>query len=159
VLQPRQRGKLAWGTEDKEHAMSGLNSRIAAIGIDIGKNSFHVEGQDERGAIVLRQKWSRGQVEVRLFAVNFPSLEMINSGFSMRPHRIGLNSNLLARRSRRLIEAHLKRPLPVPSQMATAPNPDSHQLMGDHRLLSSDTAVTKPGPDIYLFKSNGLKRR
>jgi hypothetical protein len=32
---------------------------------DIGKNSFHVVGHDERGAIVLRQKWSRGQVEAR----------------------------------------------------------------------------------------------
>ena len=38
---------------------------IAVIGIDIGKNSFHVVGQDRRGAIVLRQKWSRGQVEAR----------------------------------------------------------------------------------------------
>jgi transposase len=36
------------------------------IGIDIGKNSFHVVGHDQRGAIVLRQKWSRGQVEARL---------------------------------------------------------------------------------------------
>jgi hypothetical protein len=39
------------------------NTAIAVIGIDIGKNSFHVVGQDARGAIVLRQKWSRGQVE------------------------------------------------------------------------------------------------
>ena len=39
---------------------------IAVIGIDIGKNSFHVVGQDKRGAIVLRQKWSRGQIEMRL---------------------------------------------------------------------------------------------
>jgi len=46
--------------------MSPVNSRIAAIGIDIGKNTFHVVGQDERGALVLRQKWSRGQVEARL---------------------------------------------------------------------------------------------
>jgi transposase len=36
------------------------------MGIDIGKNSFHVVGLDQRGAIVLRQKWSRGQVEARL---------------------------------------------------------------------------------------------
>src|SRR5258705_10910072 len=43
-----------------------LDSVIAVIGIDIGKNSFHVIGLDERGAIVLRQKWSRGQVETRL---------------------------------------------------------------------------------------------
>ena len=38
-----------------------LNISIAVIGIDIGKNSFHVVGLDERGAIVLRQKWSRGR--------------------------------------------------------------------------------------------------
>ena len=43
-----------------------LNSKIDVIGIDIGKNSFHVVGQDRRGALVLRQKWSRGQVEARL---------------------------------------------------------------------------------------------
>jgi transposase len=39
---------------------------IATMGIDIGKNSFHVVGLDRRGAIVLRQKWSRGQIEARL---------------------------------------------------------------------------------------------
>ena len=42
------------------------NCAITVIGIDIGKNSFHVVGQDRRGALVLRQKWSRGQVEARL---------------------------------------------------------------------------------------------
>src|SRR6202167_4110758 len=51
----------------REHAMSQTpNTAIAVIGIDIGKNSFHVVGHDARGAIVLRQKWSRGQVEARL---------------------------------------------------------------------------------------------
>ena len=43
-----------------------LNSAVAVIGIDIGKNSFHVVGLNDRGAIVLRQKWSRGQIEARL---------------------------------------------------------------------------------------------
>jgi transposase len=38
---------------------------IAVVGIDIGKNSFHVVALDDRGAMVLRQKWSRGQVEAR----------------------------------------------------------------------------------------------
>jgi transposase len=36
---------------------------VATMGIDIGKNSFHVIGLDRRGAIVLRQKWSRSQIE------------------------------------------------------------------------------------------------
>jgi len=48
-----------------------LNTAIAVIGIDIGKNSFHVVGLDDRGAIALRQKWSRGQVETRL--ANIPA--------------------------------------------------------------------------------------
>ena len=42
-------------------------SAIAVIGIDIGKNSFHVVGLDGRGAIVLRQKWSRGQEETQSY--------------------------------------------------------------------------------------------
>ena len=36
------------------------NCAIAVIGIDIGKNWFHVVGHNARGAIVLRQKWKRG---------------------------------------------------------------------------------------------------
>ena len=42
------------------------HNAVVVIGIDIGKNSFHVVGHNARGAIVLRQKWSRGQVESRL---------------------------------------------------------------------------------------------
>src|SRR5712691_12733821 len=58
---------LARGDQHKEHAMSQkLNTTIAVIGIDIGKISFRVVGLDDRGAIALRQKWSRGQVETRL---------------------------------------------------------------------------------------------
>jgi transposase len=57
--------KLARGAKDEEHAMSQMLNAVAVVGIDIGKNSFHVVGHDERGAIVLRQKWSRGQVEAR----------------------------------------------------------------------------------------------
>ena len=34
-------------------------NEIAVVGIDIGKNSFHIVALDDRGAIVLRQKWSR----------------------------------------------------------------------------------------------------
>ncbi len=43
-----------------------FNATIAVIGIDIGKNSFHIVGLDARGSIMLRQKWSRGQVDSRL---------------------------------------------------------------------------------------------
>jgi len=50
-----------------------INIRVAVVGIDIGKNSFHIVGQDRRGEIVLRQKWSRSQVEAR-FANMSPCL-------------------------------------------------------------------------------------
>ena len=42
------------------------NSPVTTMGIDIGKNAFHIVGLDRRGAIVLRQRWSRGQVQARL---------------------------------------------------------------------------------------------
>ena len=45
MLLPRQRLKLARGAKDKEHAVSqNLNTSIIVVGIDIGKNSFHVVG-------------------------------------------------------------------------------------------------------------------
>jgi transposase len=67
VLRPCRHDKLARGAQDKEQVMSQTpTATMAVIGIDIGKNSFHVVGQDARGAVVLRQKWSRGQLEARL---------------------------------------------------------------------------------------------
>ena len=32
-----------------------LNAAIAVVGIDIGKNSFHIVGHDERGAMPQRR--------------------------------------------------------------------------------------------------------
>jgi hypothetical protein len=68
-----------------------FNSAIAVVGIDIGKNSFHVVGHDERGAIVLRQKWSRGQVETR-FANMPPCLS------AWRPASVRITSAASSRR-------------------------------------------------------------
>jgi transposase len=42
------------------------NAQVAVLGIDIGKNTFHAVGFDGRGAIVLQQKWTRGQLGNRL---------------------------------------------------------------------------------------------
>src|SRR5437588_1537379 len=53
----------------EEHALRRSQKTagiIATIGIDIGKNTFHLVGLDKRGAIVLQQKVSRGQLERRL---------------------------------------------------------------------------------------------
>jgi transposase len=65
---------------------------VATMGIDIGKNSFHVVGLDQRGAIVLRQKWSRGQVEARL--ANMP------------PCLIGMEACVGAHHLSRKLQAH-----------------------------------------------------
>ena len=61
-------GRPARGSEPCPHAPL---QHVATLGIDIGKNSFHLIGLDARGAIVLRQKLSRGQVEARL--ANMPA--------------------------------------------------------------------------------------
>jgi hypothetical protein len=53
----------------KEHAMrtSQKTPEITiTIGLDLGKNTFHLVGLDKRFAIVLQQKVSRGQLERRL---------------------------------------------------------------------------------------------
>jgi hypothetical protein len=47
----------------KHRRVQQINRNHAAMGIDIGTNSFHIVSLDRRGAIVLRHKWSRGQVE------------------------------------------------------------------------------------------------
>jgi len=36
------------------------------IGIDTGKNTLHLIGLDDKGAIVLREKISRGRITARL---------------------------------------------------------------------------------------------
>jgi hypothetical protein len=70
--------------EDKEHAMSQkLDTSPAIIGIDIGKNSFHIVGQNQRGAMVLRQKWSRSQLAARL--ANLPECRMGMEACRRRP--------------------------------------------------------------------------
>jgi hypothetical protein len=50
---------------------------ISTIGIDVGKNTFHLVGLDKRGAIVLQQKVTRRQLRHRL------------SKYSALPHRNG----------------------------------------------------------------------
>src|SRR5499433_2560839 len=42
------------------------NLSVATMGIDSGKNSFHVVGLDQRGAIVVRQRWTHSQIRARL---------------------------------------------------------------------------------------------
>src|SRR5260370_4321569 len=77
----------------RSSAMSNKSiATIATMGIDIGKNSFHVIGLDRRGAIVLRQKWSRGQVDARLA--------------NMSPCLIGMEACVGAHHLSRKLQAH-----------------------------------------------------
>src|SRR5437660_2752201 len=48
------------------HTHRNSSDAVATIGVDIGKNTFHLVGLDKRGAIVLRIKVSRSQLERRL---------------------------------------------------------------------------------------------
>ena len=56
---------------------------ITTIGIDLGKNTLHLIGFDQRGAIILLQKVSRGQLERRL--ANIPRRLGHLSGVEGRP--------------------------------------------------------------------------
>jgi hypothetical protein len=112
----------AWGSEDKEHAMSQQsNCAIAVIGIDIGKNSFQVVGHDQRGAIVLRQKWSRGQVEARL--ANLPPC-LIGMEACVGAHHLSRKLQLVGHNAR-LMPAKYARPYSGRSQARCRPRPRS----------------------------------
>jgi transposase len=83
-----------------------LSASIAVVGVDIGKNSFHVVGHDERGAIVLRQKWSRGQIEARL--ANMPPC-LVGMEACVGAHHLSRKLNALGHNAR-LMPAKYVRP-------------------------------------------------
>jgi transposase len=85
---------------------NAASNQIAIIGVDIGKNSFHVIGLDKRGAIVLRQKWSRGQVEARL--ANMPPC-LIGMEACVGAHHLSRKLNSLGHDAR-LMPAKYVRP-------------------------------------------------
>ncbi len=69
---------------------------VSTIGIDIGKNTFHLVGMEASSAVVLRQKVSRGQLEKR-FANMAPCLvgmeACVGAHFLSRElHRLGYNA-------------------------------------------------------------------
>src|SRR5262249_38585838 len=89
---------LARGRILRSTPMSSRQSgQIAVIGIDIGKNFFHVVCLDKRGTIILRQKWSRTQVEAR-FANMPPCLIRMEACIGAHPRSAISSSNLPARR-------------------------------------------------------------
>ena len=79
---------------------------IATLGIDLGKNTFHLIGQDERGAIVLRIKLSRTQLTQRL--ANIPPC-LIGMEACAGAHHIGRQLQALGH-DVRLIPAQYVKP-------------------------------------------------
>src|SRR5215471_13662398 len=68
------------------------STAVSTIGIDLGKNSFHLVGLDQRGAIVLQLKCSRAQLERRL--ANIPSC-LIGMEACCGAHYIALDVRLI----------------------------------------------------------------
>jgi hypothetical protein len=79
---------------------------VAVVGIDIGKNSFHVVGLNQHGAIVVRQRWSRGQVESRF--ANMPPC-LIGMEACVGAHHLGRRLKALGHDAR-LMPAKYVRP-------------------------------------------------
>ena len=86
-------------------------SVVAHIGIDTGKNTLHMIGLDEKGAIVLREKVSRTRIAARFVNVP-PCLIGIEAG--MASHHISRDLPRSATRSSRC-----RRPMPNRSGKAT----------------------------------------
>jgi transposase len=42
------------------------DERLATLGMDLGKRSFHLIGMDARGRVIMRQKLTRGRLEQTL---------------------------------------------------------------------------------------------
>src|ERR671920_655480 len=85
---------------------SSASAAIATLGIDLGKNSFHLIGQDERGSIVLRLKLSRTQLAPRL--ANIPPC-LIGMEACAGAHHIGRQLQALGH-DVRLIPAQYVKP-------------------------------------------------
>ena len=61
-----QSARGACQEKERHHASHDHRSRSDHIGMDMGKNTLHMIGLDLRGAIVMREKVSRGRITSRL---------------------------------------------------------------------------------------------
>jgi transposase len=96
------------------------SNAIAVVGIDIGKNSFHVVGHDRHGAIVLRQKWSRGQVEARF--ANLPPC-LIGMEACVGAHHLSRKLQRLGHNARLMPAKYVR---PYSKGQKNAPRPRAH---------------------------------
>ena len=110
---------------------------VATMGIDIGKNSFHVVGLDRRGAIVLRQKWSRGQIEARL--ANMP------------PCLIGMEACVGAHHLSRKLQAHGHNARLMPAKYVRAYSKGQKNDFRDAEAIAE--AVQRPTMKLVATKT------
>ena len=136
-----------------------LNAAIAVIGIDIGKNSFHVVGHDERGAIVLRQKWSRGQVEARF--ANMPPC-LIGMEACVSAHYLSHKLNSLGHNAR-LMPAKCVRPYSRQPLLGRFDPGLEPMALPDRRLdQHNPCGLHEQNPQIAISRTaiaDGLSRR
>ena len=78
---------------------------VTAIGIDMGKNTLHMIGLDSRGAIVLREKVSRGRITLRL--ANLPPC-LIGIEAGMATHYVARELTALGHEVKQVPPAYAK---------------------------------------------------
>src|SRR5689334_18011964 len=117
-------------SKHEEHAaMSQKTNAVAVrtIGIDTGKNTFHLIGLDEQGTIVLREKLARGRIARRL----------ANASSCLIGIEAGMATHYVAREL--LALGHDVRQ--VPPAYATIPSRSQERLPGRIRNCGSSTAA------------------
>ena len=112
---------------------------VTAIGIDMGKNTLHMIGLDLRGAIVLREKVSRGRIASRLANLQ-PCLIGIEAG--MATHYVARELAALGHDVKQVPPTYAKRPT---TRFVPAKTNEQLDLQALHRvrsrLVSERTAV------------------
>ena len=115
------------------HTHQKSSDPVATIGLDIGKNTFHVVGLDKRGSIALRTKVSRSQLVRRL--VNLPRcLVALEAGSGS--HHVARQIQPLGHHVR-LIPAPIAEAVQRPTMKFVAiKTPEQSDLLSLHRVGS-----------------------
>ena len=130
------------GYERSTVMFTNSGSNLATIGIDIGKNSFHVVGLARSGAIVLRQKCLRGQVEARL--ANMP------------PCLIGMEACVGAHHLSRKLQSHGHDARLMPAKICAAIFERAENDFRDAEAIAE--AVQRPTMKFVATKTCGPAR-
>src|ERR1700759_4153418 len=97
---------------------------VHTIGIDTGKNTLHLIGLDDQGAIVLREKIARGRIAARL--ANVPRC-LIGIEAGMATHYVARELSALGH--------DVKQVPPAPNRSGKAPRTTSETPTRSRRLF------------------------